>query len=138
MAEYRKRHISVSPDERRRLEDDKKRYEKRHGTTDWGGFLTVAVGLGLAGLGIYSLAKILQRSPRSVKVSCPKCETKFVLALPTGSRGHPLVLEVDCPECSAELMVDLTIKKGREKGEGRYRGAGHTGYICHKTTNCGS
>ncbi len=115
MPEYQKRHISVSPDERRRLEEDKKRYEDKHGSTDWGGFLTAAVGLGLAGLGVYSLAKTLQRSPRSAKVGCPECGTEFVVALPTGTGGHPMVLEVDCPECGAELVIQPTTVEGERE-----------------------
>jgi len=110
MPEYQKRIISVSPDERRELEEAKKRYDERHGHTDWGGFLAAMVGLGLAGVGIYALAKIMQRSGKSVKVSCPACKASFVLALPAGTRGHPPVLEVNCPECDAELVVDLVPK----------------------------
>jgi len=117
MPEYQKRQISVSPVERRRLEEDKKRYEDKHGSTDWGGFLTAVVGLGLAGLGVYSLAKIQQRSPRSAKVGCPECRTEFVVALPAATSGHPMVLEVDCPECGAELVIQPATAEGEGEAE---------------------
>jgi len=111
MPEYQKRMISVSPDERRELEEAKKSYEERHGSTDWGGFLAAMVGLGLAAAGIYALAKVLRRSEKSAEVSCPACGASFVLAVPAETRGQPPVLGVNCPQCEAELVVNLMPKK---------------------------
>jgi DNA-directed RNA polymerase subunit M/transcription elongation factor TFIIS len=115
MPDYQKRIISVSPNERRELEEAKRRYEERHGSTDWGGFLSAMVGLGLAAAGIYALAKVLQRSDKSAEVSCPACGKSFVMALPARTRGEPPVLEVNCPECNAELVVDLVPRKTPER-----------------------
>jgi len=115
MPDYQKRIISVSPQERRDLEEAKRRYEEKHGSTDWGGFLAAMVGLGLAAAGVYALAKVLRRSEKSVEVNCPACEASFVLAIPASTRGQPPVLEVNCPECNTELVVDLVPKKTPER-----------------------
>lgn len=112
MPEYQRRHIAVSPEERRRLEAAKARYEAEAGPSDWGGFLTAVVSVGLAGLGMYALAKLLQRSERSAKVSCPECQGEFTVALPVGGRTPLRVIEFDCPHCQAELVLDLEAKGG--------------------------
>ena len=112
MAKQPKRHIAVSPAERVKLEEAKRRYEEKRGPTDWGDFIVTVVGVGLAGLGIYAFARVLQHSEKSAELSCPYCESSFLLALPAGSQPqHPPVLEVDCPKCSCSLVVDLS-KKG--------------------------
>ena len=107
MRTYMKRHISVSPNERLQLEEAKRRYEEKYGSADWGGFLAATVGLGLAALGVYAMAKVRQQSEKSAKVTCPKCGFSFVLAIPTSKRTRPIILEFNCPDCSAELAADL-------------------------------
>lgn len=107
MPDYQKRHIAVSPDERRYLEKAKQRFEAKQGQSDWGAFLTAIAAAGLATLGVYGLAELVQRTDRSVRVRCPDCYVEFTLALPVGPRGPVQLVEFDCPQCGAELVLDL-------------------------------
>ena len=113
MPQYQKRHIAVSPKERSFLEDAKQRFEKREGPSDWGDFLTVAVAMGLGALGVYGLAKMANRSEKSVGAICPKCELEFPVALPVGPHGAARVVEFDCPDCGTELVLDITRDRER-------------------------
>lgn len=61
MPEYQKRHISVSPDERRRLEEDKRRYGRDMALPTGAGFSQQQWGLGL-------LAWVSTHLPRSYSV----------------------------------------------------------------------
>lgn len=107
MPDPERRHIAVSPQERKQLEEAKQRYEGQAGHTDWGGFLTAVVGIGLAALGIYALATLLEQSERSARVRCSACHGEFALAIPHSGQARVRVLEVDCPHCRAQLVVDL-------------------------------
>jgi len=105
MPKYRKRHIAVSPDERRQLEEGKERYEQRAGRTDWGAFLGIATGIGLATLGIYSLARASQRNATTWQVTCPNRDCG--LTFPLVTQAPPKLAQVTCPGCNSELIVDL-------------------------------
>jgi DNA-directed RNA polymerase subunit RPC12/RpoP len=105
MTEYQKRHIAVSPQERRQLEEGKRRYEGRAGHTDWGRFLAVATGVGLAALGIYALVRASQRNSTTWQVTCPNrdCGATF----PIVADSPPQLAQVACPNCNTELLVDF-------------------------------
>jgi DNA-directed RNA polymerase subunit RPC12/RpoP len=105
MPEYQKRHIAVSPQERRQLEEGKEHYENRAGQTDWGTFLGVATGIGLAALGIYALARASQRNATTWQVTCPNrnCGATFPLV----TQAPPRLAQVTCPSCNSELVVDF-------------------------------
>lgn len=113
MPEYQKRHIAVSPEERRRLEAAKQRFEQTEGSSDWGGFLTAVTAAGLAALGVYGVAKLRERSERSVNVVCPDCAFEFTVALAIGAQGPATIIEFDCPHCPAELVLDLASDRRR-------------------------
>jgi uncharacterized protein YbaR (Trm112 family) len=104
MPDRGRRHIAVSPEQRQRLEEAKHRFEAQEGRSDWGAFLGVAVGLGLAVLGIYTLARASRRSERSATIECPSCRNVFAIPL---APNYSRVVEVDCPLCNAQLVVDL-------------------------------
>lgn len=106
MADYKKRHIAVSPQERLQLEESKESYEKKAGDTDWGSFLSMATGIGLAALGVYCLAKASRQNATTWNVTCPNqdCRTVF----PVVTQSPPALAQVSCPNCSAELIVDFT------------------------------
>ena len=106
MPEYLKRHIAVSPEEREHLEKAKEQYNQTIGKSDWGGFLTTVAAAGLGALGVYGLAKLVQRSANSLKVICPECDIEFTVALPVGARGTTTVIEFECPECGCPLVLD--------------------------------
>ena len=66
--------------------------------------LGTVIFLGLAGLGVYKLAKFATRSPESVSVGCPQCGNEFLMVLP---EDVGRVIPVSCPHCEEELVVDL-------------------------------
>lgn len=104
--EPRQRPIPVTSQERRFLEEQKQRYESNSGDTgDWGQFLGSMALLGLAAVGIYALARAINRTPQSVDVQCSVCYNSFLLALPTEVRR---VLYTRCPHCQSEIVVTLT------------------------------
>jgi len=105
MPEYQKRHIAVSPEERRQLEESKRHFEERAGEGDWGTFLAVATGIGLAALGIYALAQASQRNATTWQVICPNrnCRATF----PIVTQSPPQLAQVTCPSCNTELVVDF-------------------------------
>ena len=105
MAKPRQRPIPVTRREREQLDSAKARYEQTTGDTgDWGKFLGTVIFLGLAGLGVYKLAKITIRSPESVSVGCPQCGNEFLMVLP---EDVSRIIPVNCPHCQEELVVDL-------------------------------
>ena len=101
----RQRPISVTGQEHQALDKQRRRYERATGDAgDWGKFLGVMSLLGLAAIGIYGLAKAVERSERSVKVECSTCHKVFPMALPS----EPItVVEVPCPYCDTDLVVNL-------------------------------
>lgn len=103
MPEYQRRHIAVSPEERKRLEEAKKRYEAVAGQSDWGKFLGTMALIGMAGVGIYALARASQRSASSLNVECPECGETFAVAF---EGEPPRVARVTCPSCGSDLVVD--------------------------------
>lgn len=105
MPEYQKRHIAVSPQERRQLEESKEHYQDRAGQTDWGTFLGVATGIGLAALGIYALARASRQNATTWHVTCPNrnCGAMFPLVTQT----PPTLAQITCPSCNSELLVDF-------------------------------
>lgn len=103
MADDKRRHIAVSPQQRRQLEEAKNLYEQERGHTDWGTFLAIATGMGLAALGVYALARTSRRNATTWQVACPKCETTFPLV----SQSLPAIAQVMCPKCDAELVLDF-------------------------------
>lgn len=105
MADYKKRHIAVSPQERLQLEDGKASYEKKAGETDWGSFLGVATGIGLAALGVYALAKASRKNATTWQVTCPNYDCREVF--PVVTQSPPQLAQVACPNCRAELIVDF-------------------------------
>lgn len=105
MADYKKRHIAVSPQERLQLEESKASYEKKAGETDWGSFLGVATGIGLAALGVYVLAKASRQNSTTWQVTCPNSECRTVF--PVVTQAPPALAQVTCPNCRAELIVDF-------------------------------
>jgi len=117
MPEYQKRHIAVSPQERRQLEESKRHFEERAGEGDWGTFLGITTGIGLAALGIYALAKASQRNATTWQVICPNrnCHATF----PIVTQSPPKLGQVTCPSCNTELVVDFGSTKsqaGRRNG----------------------
>lgn len=106
MPEYQKRHIAVSPQERRQLAEGKEQYEGRAGQGDWGTFLGVATGIGLAALGIYALARASQRNATTWQITCPNrnCGATFPLV----TQAPPRLAQVTCPSCNSELVVDFS------------------------------
>lgn len=115
--EPRQKPISISTVERKQLNEQKRRYEESTGdTSDWGKFLGTISLLGLAALGIYGLAKAIERSHQSVKVRCPSCHRVFPLAL---SNEAISFAHVPCPYCHTDLVVNLgssavTIENGHK------------------------
>lgn len=105
MPGYQNRHIAVSPQERRQLEESKKHFEERAGEGDWGTFLGVATGIGLAALGVYALVKASQRNATTWQVICPNrnCRATF----PIVTQSPPKLAQVTCPTCNSELVVDF-------------------------------
>src|SRR4030042_1639801 len=102
MTEPRQRPIPVTSQERRFLEEQKRRYENRSGNNgDWGQFLGAVVLLGLAALGIYALVNAVNRTSQSVDVQCSTCGNTFVMALPVDVRQ---VIYTRCPHCQSELV----------------------------------
>ena len=91
--------------EHQTLENHRRHYESVTGDRgDWGKFLGTMSLLGLAAIGIYGFAKAIERSERSVKVECPKCDKVFPMALPS----EPVtIVEVPCPYCDTDLVVNL-------------------------------
>jgi hypothetical protein len=103
MTEPRQRPIPVTSQERMFLEQQKQRYESQNGSRgDWGQFLGAIALLGLAAIGVYTLANATNRSPQSVDVRCSVCSNSFVMALPSGA-GR--VVYTRCPHCQSELVV---------------------------------
>jgi len=112
LPEYQRRHIAVSPQERRQLEEAKTRYEEERGSTDWGSFLAVVTGMGLAALGVYTLARATRRNATTWQVSCPSCRGTF----PIVTQAPPSIAQVTCPNCDAELVVDFGTATSRLDG----------------------
>ena len=110
MADEKRRHIAVSPQTRRQLQESKNLYDRKRGPTNWGSFLAVTTGVGLAALGVYTFARASRRNATTWQVECPKCGTTFPLV----SRDAPAVVQVVCPnlECEAELILDLRTDRG--------------------------
>jgi DNA-directed RNA polymerase subunit RPC12/RpoP len=105
VAEPRQRPIPVTSKERAALEQQKRRYEQSTGDTgDWGNFLGTVALLGLAALGIYSLARATRRSEQSVDVQCAVCQQSFLMAVPD-EVGQAVYIR--CPHCNEELVVNL-------------------------------
>lgn len=105
MVERRQRPIPVTSQERRFLEEQKKRYENSSGDTgDWGKFLASMALLGLAAAGIYALANATKRTPQSVDVKCSVCSNTFIMAVPAGAVN---IIHTKCPYCQSELVVNL-------------------------------
>ena len=127
----RQRPISVTGEEHRALENQRRHYEDATGNRgDWGNFLGAISLLGLAALGIYALARATERSERSVKVECPICKKVFPMALP----GEPAaIVQVPCPYCDTDLVVNLgssvtSIENGHQpfaEWSGRCPSCGH-------------
>jgi len=105
MPKQPKRHIAVSAQERAQLEEAKQQYEAREGQTDWGDFLKVAAGLGLAALGVYALTRPTRRNTATWDVRCPNrsCGVTF----PVVAEVPPTLVQVPCPNCGTELIVDF-------------------------------
>ena len=113
MPEYQRRHIAVSPQERRQLEEAKTLYERERGHTDWGSFLAVVTGMGLAALGVYTLARASRRNATTWQVACPRCNSTF----PVVTQAPPTIAQVTCPNCDAELVVDFGTVFGGLNGD---------------------
>lgn len=105
MTEYQKRHIAVSPQQRLQLEESKRSYERRAGRTDWGSFLRVATGIGLAALGVYFLARASRQNTMTWHVTCPNQNCRAVF--PIVAELPPRLAQVTCPHCNSELIVDF-------------------------------
>jgi hypothetical protein len=113
----RQRPISVTGYEHQALDSQRRRYEDATGDRgDWGKFLGTMSLLGLAAIGIYGLAKAIERSERSVKIKCSNCHKVFPMALPS----EPVtIVQVPCPYCDTDLVVNLgssaiSIENGRK------------------------
>lgn len=127
----RQRPISVSGREHQALEKQRRQYEEVTGDKgDWGKFLGTMSLLGLAAIGVYGLAKAIERSERSVKVECSECQKVFPMALPS----EPVtIVQVPCPYCDTDLVVNLgasasAIENGRRpfaEWAGRCPSCGH-------------
>ena len=101
----RQRPISVTGHEHQALENQRRQYEDVTGDRgDWGKFLGTMSLLGLAAIGIYGLAKAIERSEQSVKVECSLCHKIFPMALPT---EPATIVQVPCPYCDIDLVVNL-------------------------------
>ncbi len=101
----RQKPISVTSQEHKTLEDQKRRYVDKTGDKgDWGKFLGTMSLLGLAALGIYGLAKATERSEQSVKVKCSECGRVFPMAL---ADERVTIAQVPCPYCDTKLVVNL-------------------------------
>lgn len=105
MPEYEKRHIAVSPGERRQLEEAKQRYDALAGHTDWGTFLGIAAGVGLAALGIYALVRATRSNETTWYVTCPNTDCRETF--PIVAESPPRMAQVTCPSCNTELIVDF-------------------------------
>jgi DNA-directed RNA polymerase subunit RPC12/RpoP len=95
--------IGLTLSEKARLEKAKRLYEESTGgdKTDWGQFLGIIAGLGLAALGVYHLTKSTRENP---VVTCAVCKRKFPIAY---SEDLPPIVYVSCPYCSSSLVVDF-------------------------------
>jgi len=78
----RQKPISITTREHKVLEGRRLRYQEITGDKgDWGKFLHTISAIGLAALGIYRLAKAVERSEQFATVKCPSCDGVFPIAL---------------------------------------------------------
>lgn len=117
MPDYQKRHIAVSPQQRLQLEESKQSYERRAGGTDWGSFLRVATGIGLAALGVYLLARASRQNATTWRVTCPNQNCRAVF--PIVAQLPPRLAQVTCPNCNSELIVDFAAVASSARGHHR-------------------
>jgi DNA-directed RNA polymerase subunit RPC12/RpoP len=110
LPENQRRHIAVSPQERRQLEEAKAHYEQQRGRADWGSFLAVVTGIGLAALGVYAVTRPSRRNATTWQVACPACQSTFLFI----SQSPPKIAQVTCPNCEAELVVDFSVANSEE------------------------
>ena len=105
----RQRKISVTSQEGTQLEVIKQSWEAYMGVeSDWGAFLTGIALLGMTGIGVYGLAKVVDSGDQYISVECPgsSCPDVFRLAIPMGLRLG-VVIEAPGPACDCQLVVLL-------------------------------
>ena len=115
MPNPRQRNIPVDKQEGAELQSRKELYERETGETgDWGKALGVLTLGGLAALGIYSLVKATQPTPKTWQVTCPNSTCR--MAFPVATSGSPPRLaQVACPYCQTEMVVDFGSIQHRRK-----------------------